>query len=407
MPRRPCSRRTGIEPDIAIVKYKSLVGGGMMKIVNQTVPEALQRLGYSDAQVASLIKFIDENDTIEGAPELDPAHLPIFDCAFRPMNGTRSIHHMGHLKMMGAAQPFISGAISKTVNVPTDATPDDIADTYMQAWKLGIKAVAIYRDGSKRTQPLNTSSETPKAGSSDLAEAAVAAVPTAVRRRLPDERASITHKFTIGGHEGYLTVGLYPDTGKPGEIFIRMSKEGSSISGLMDSFATAISMALQYGVPLQTLVDKFIHSRFEPSGFTGNKEIPMAKSIMDYMFRYMALKFLAKDERRNVGLIADQEGYGDPAPSATQRLGGDHDAKNGSLSNGNGTSGYKNGVQTKPAVAVAELAPNATAQVAEHDEQEIYRAQSDAPPCPDCGALTVRNGACYRCVSCGTSLGCS
>ena len=401
---------TGIEPDIAIVKYKSLVGGGMMKIVNQTVPEALQRLGYDEAQVEGIIKFIDEHDTIEGAPDLSAEHLPIFDCAFRPMNGTRSIHYRGHIKMMAAAQPFISGAISKTVNVPNDATPEDIAETYMEAWKLGIKAVAIYRDGSKRTQPLNTSKEVPaeKAGMKatppqDAAMPATLAPPKAVRRRLPDERAGVTHKFSIGGHEGYLTVGLYPDTNQPGEIFIRMSKEGSSISGLMDSFATAISLALQYGVPLSTLVDKFIHSRFEPSGFTGNKEIPMAKSVMDYIFRYLALRFLQKEDRHNVGLLADQDdaAYAAPARLPSPPPSPAHDSKNGSLSNGNG----KNGSGPKSS-DLAHLAETNTAAIADH-EREIYRMQSDAPPCPECGAITIRSGACYKCLSCGTSLGCS
>ncbi len=405
---------TGIEPDIAIVKYKSLVGGGMMKIVNQTVPEALQRLGYDEAAAAGIIRFIDEHDTIEGAPGLQPEHLAIFDCAFRPMNGTRSIHYRGHLKMMAAAQPFISGAISKTCNMPNDATPDEIAQTYLEAWKLGIKAVAIYRDGSKRTQPLNMQSE--KAAAKAAAAEAVApeaapanalptnalAVPKAVRRRLPDEREGVTHKFSIGGHEGYLTVGLYPDTRQPGEIFIRMSKEGSSISGLMDSFATAISLALQYGVPLSTLVDKFIHSRFEPSGFTGNKEIPMAKSVMDYIFRYLALRFLQKEDRHNVGLLADQPAEGDaysapPKPSAPA-----HDSKSGTLSNGIAKNGNGNGHTSSN----AHLAETNTATLADH-EHEIYRAQSDAPPCPECGAITIRNGACYRCISCGTSLGCS
>ena len=396
---------TGIEPDIAIVKYKSLVGGGMMKIVNQTVPEALDRLGYDEAQAAGIIKFIDENDTIEGAPGLKSEHLPIFDCAFRPMNGTRSIHYRGHLKMMAAAQPFISGAISKTVNVPTDASPEDIAETYLEAWQLGIKAVAIYRDGSKRTQPLNTSSEKSMEAKAAAAEAiapenvlsTVPAPPKAVRRRLPDERDGITHKFSIGGHEGYLTVGLYPDTRQPGEIFIRMSKEGSSISGLMDSFATAISLALQYGVPLSTLVDKFIHSRFEPSGFTGNKEIPMAKSVMDYIFRYLALRFLQKEDRHNVGLIADQEDtYAAPPKLAAPT----HDSKSGTLSSG------KNGNGTGHKSDNAHLAETNTATLADH-EHEIYRAQSDAPPCPECGAITIRSGACYKCLSCGTSLGCS
>ncbi len=388
---------TGIEPDIAIVKYKSLVGGGMMKIVNQTVPEALQRLGYTDAQVASIIGFIDEHDTVEGAPDLRKEHLPIFDCAFRPMNGTRSIHYRGHIKMMAAAQPFISGAISKTVNVPTDATPDDIAETYMEAWKLGLKAIAIYRDGSKRTQPLNTSKETPQGEKSGAALPAEELSPaTAVRHRLPDERDSLTHKFSIAGHEGYLTVGLYPDTHQPGEIFIRMSKEGSSISGLMDSFATAISLALQYGVPLQTLVDKFIHSRFEPSGFTGNKEIPIAKSVMDYIFRYLALKFIAKEDRANVGLLSDQPAY-DEKPADN------HDAKSGTLSNGNGSNGV-NGYKSGP--DLSHLADTSTASITEH-ERDIFRMQSDAPPCPECGAITIRSGACYKCLSCGTSLGCS
>ena len=391
---------TGIEPDIAIVKYKSLVGGGMMKIVNQTVPESLTKLGYTQGQMEAIIKFIDENDTIEGAPDLKPEHLPVFDCAFRPMNGTRSIHHMGHIQMMAAAQPFISGAISKTVNVPNEATAETISDTYMQAWKLGLKAVAIYRDGSKRTQPLNTSKETP--AGEKLPAQAEGLPPQAVRHRLPDERASVTHKFSIGGHEGYLTVGLYPENGQPGEIFIRMSKEGSSISGLMDSFATAISLALQYGVPLSTLVDKFIHSRFEPSGFTGNKDIPMAKSVMDYIFRYLALRFLQREERHNVGLLADQDPDKAVAPLPTPKLlpaAPTHDAKNGSLSSGNGAhkgDGADN----------AHLADTRTASITDH-EREIYRMQSDAPPCPECGAITIRSGACYKCVSCGTSLGCS
>ena len=399
---------TGIEPDIAIVKYKSLVGGGMMKIVNQTVPEALDRLGYDEAQAQGIIKFIDENDTIEGAPGLKPEHLAIFDCAFRPMNGTRSIHYRGHLKMMAAAQPFISGAISKTVNVPNDATADDIAQTYLEAWRMGVKAVAIYRDGSKRTQPLNTASEKSLEAKAAAAEAvapetapSALAVPKAVRRRLPDERDGVTHKFSIGGHEGYLTVGLYPDTRQPGEIFIRMSKEGSSISGLMDSFATAISLALQYGVPLSTLVDKFIHSRFEPSGFTGNKEIPMAKSVMDYIFRYLALRFLQKEDRHNVGLIADQEdAYAAPARPALPT----HDSKSGTLSSkiGSGSNGNGSGHHN----ANAHLAETSTASITDH-EREISLMQSDAPPCPECGAITIRSGACYKCLSCGTSLGCS
>jgi ribonucleoside-diphosphate reductase alpha chain len=374
---------TGVEPDIAIVKYKSLVGGGMMKIVNQTVPEALRRLGYSDAQVKGILEFIEEHDTIEGAPALKPEHLPIFDCAFRPTNGTRTIHYKGHIKMMAVVQPFISGAISKTVNVPEDATPEEIATTYIEGWKLGLKAIAIYRDGSKKTQPLTTKRD---AGTEKAILETIPVKPT--RHKLPDERPSITHKFSIGGHEGYITVGLYPDSGMPGEIFVTMAKEGSTISGLMDGFATAISLALQYGVPLSTLVDKFIHSRFEPSGFTNNKEIPMAKSVMDYIFRWMALKFMHKEERQNVGLLADQvieeetpgnaEATETAAPATPQ-----------------------NGGSPKPLMLA-----KGTATFTDH-EREIFRQQSDAPPCPDCGALTVRSGACYKCMQCGTSLGCS
>ena len=400
---------TGIEPDIAIVKYKSLVGGGMMKIVNQTVPEALQRLGYSEADVENIIKFIDENDTIEGANALKPEHLPIFDCAFRAANGTRSIHYKGHIKMMAAAQPFISGAISKTVNVPQDCTPDEIAETYLESWKLGLKAVAIYRDGSKKTQPLNTSKETP-AGEKQTANVDIP--PRAVRRRLPDERTSITHKFSIGGHEGYITVGLYPDTNDPGEIFIRMAKEGSSISGLMDSFATAISLSLQYGVPLSTLVDKFIHSRFEPSGFTNNKDIPMAKSVMDYIFRWLALKFLEKDQRRNVGLIADMEPVAEdptpasPAPAKPLTNGSGSHGPLTPNNGGTGMNGNGNGNgHAKKELKIAQVGAPSTALA--DKEHQTFMSQSDAPPCPECGAITIRSGACYKCPQCGTSLGCS
>ncbi|MBC8102877.1 MAG: vitamin B12-dependent ribonucleotide reductase, partial [Cytophagales bacterium] len=297
---------TGVEPDIAIVKYKSLVGGGMFKIVNQTVPEALERLGYSASERKAILDYIEANDTIEGAPGLADEHLSVFDCAFRAKNGTRTIHYLGHIKMMAAVQPFISGAISKTVNMPHDATPEEIAEAYLQAWKLGTKALAIYRDGSKKTQPLSTGATETKKEAVAVAAAAAPLEARPLRRKLPDERQSLTHKFSVGGHEGYITIGLYPDQ-TPGEIFITMSKEGSVVSGLMDSFATSISLALQYGVPLRTLVEKFMHTRFEPSGFTGNPDIPMAKSIMDYLFRYVALKFLDKDERAHVGLIADQQ----------------------------------------------------------------------------------------------------
>jgi ribonucleoside-diphosphate reductase alpha chain len=276
---------TGSEPDIALVKYKKLVGGGLMKIVNQTVPMALQKLGYSAQQVREIVEYIDENDTIEGAPHIKDAHLPVFDCAFKPARGVRSIHYMGHIKMVGATQPFLSGAISKTVNVPKDATVEEIQQAYIDAWRLGAKAVSIYRDGSKRTQPLNTARDKDKAAAPDVA-------PGPARRRLPDERHAITHKFDIAGHEGYITVGLFED-GQPGEIFLVMAKEGSTISGFADAFAQAISYALQYGVPLQDLVDKFSHVRFEPSGMTKNPDVRFAKSIVDYIFRWMATKFLS------------------------------------------------------------------------------------------------------------------
>src|SRR5580700_8433220 len=308
---------TGIEPDIALVKYKKLVGGGMLKIVNGTVPRALKRLGYDSREVQEIVEHLDENETIEGAPHLADAHLPVFDCAFKPRAGARTIHYQGHLRMMGAVQPFISGAISKTINMPAEADIDDVAEAYMTAWKLGLKAVAIYRDGSKRTQPLNTSKGNAESASVAAAPApaaaAMAAVMTATagserglhRKKMPDERKSITHKFDIAGHEGYITVGMYED-GLPGEIFVMMSKQGSTISGLMDSFATAISYALQYGVPLRFLVDKFSHMRFEPSGFTKNPQIPYAKSIVDYLFRWLASKFLDEEARREVGVIALQ-----------------------------------------------------------------------------------------------------
>ena len=280
---------TGVEPDIALVKYKKLVGGGLMKIVNQTVPMALTKLGYTPPQVDAIVDYIDKNETIEGAPGLKESHLPVFDCAFKAAKGHRSIHYMGHIKMMGATQPFISGAISKTVNVPKEATVEEIMQAYIQSWKLGAKAISIYRDGSKRTQPLNTSKDKTPA---ELAQLAKQLVTQPVRRKLPDERKAITHKFDIAGHEGYITVGLFDD-GQPGEIFLVMAKEGSTISGFADAFAQAISYALQYGVPLQALVDKFSHVRFEPSGMTRNPEIRFAKSIVDYIFRWMASKFLS------------------------------------------------------------------------------------------------------------------
>ncbi len=303
---------TGIEPDIALIKYKKLVGEGFLKIVNQTVPAALRRLGYSADEVETIIAYINEHETIEGAPALKPEHLPVFDCAFKPVNGQRSIHYMGHVRMMGAVQPFISGAISKTVNMPEAATAEEIEQVYLEGWKQGLKAIAIYRDGSKRSQPLSTGKKKDGdvvAGDTEIVEklrkqlaAAQAEAGLPHRRRLPSERTAVTHKFDIAGHEGYITVGLYPD-GQPGEIFLKMAKEGSTVSGLMDSFATTVSVALQYGVPLRDLVNKFAHVRFEPSGFTGNQEIPIAKSTVDYIFRWLGGRFLSDDDKASLGLI--------------------------------------------------------------------------------------------------------
>jgi ribonucleoside-diphosphate reductase alpha chain len=356
---------TGIEPDIALVKYKKLVGGGVLKIVNNTVPLALQKLGYSAETISSILQFIDEVETIEGAPGLDGEDLAVFDCAFKPHNGTRSIHYMGHIRMMGAVQPFLSGAISKTVNMPTTATAQDIETAYVEAWKLGLKAIAIYRDGCKRSQPLNTKKEEAKADERPAEATRLA------RRRLPDERRSITHKFSIGGHEGYMTVGMYED-GTPGELFVTMAKEGSVVSGLMDNFATMISMALQYGVPLKVLADKFSHTRFEPSGFTGNPDIPIAKSITDYIFRWLALKFL-------------------PAEDGAQ------------------AQPYLPGVEPLPPAKAKQKVIEATpvrAEPAPRTNGTVDR-QTDAPPCPTCGSITVRNGACYKCLNCGSTTGCS
>jgi len=364
---------TGIEPDIALVKYKRLVGGGVLKIVNNTVPLALQKLGYSPDTIHGILGFIDEMETIEGAPGLRDEHLPVFDCAFKPGNGARSIHYMGHIRMMGAVQPFISGAISKTVNMPTQATAQDIEQAYLEAWRLGLKAIAVYRDGCKRSQPLNT-------GKEKREETAAAPAPERLaRRRLPDERRSITHKFSIGGHEGYLTVGMYDD-GAPGELFITMAKEGSVVSGLMDNFATSISMALQYGVPMRVLCDKFSHTRFEPSGFTGNPAIPIAKSVTDYIFRWLALKFLPGDDAQQL-----EQTKKDLSPgSAPQAL---------KLPASRST--------------VEVVLPPVARQPAPDEIYASIQGQQDAPPCPTCGSITVRNGACYKCNNCGSTTGCS
>ncbi len=360
---------TGVEPDIALVKYKQLAGGGLMKLVNRTLPPALKRLGYTEAEVEAIVKHVDERETIEGAAELKAEHLPVFDCAFRPKNGTRFISYKAHLRMMAAVQPFLSGAISKTVNVPTETTVDEIMQTYLEGWHMGLKAVAIYRDGSKRTQPLNTSRD----AEGERAEAAAAAKITPARkpfrRRMPATRQSITHKFEVAGHEGYLTVGMYED-GSPGELFITMAKEGSTVGGTMDAFGTAISLCLQYGVPVQELCQKFAHSRFEPSGFTKNPDIPIAKSIVDYIFRWLGITFPNGHSAQHARQAAEA------APAA----------------------------EAPRAEAGAESASSGEQRV---DSQFRGVVSSDAPACDNCGSITVRNGACYRCYNCGNSMGCS
>jgi ribonucleoside-diphosphate reductase alpha chain len=397
---------TGVEPDIALVKYKRLVGGGLLKIVNGTVPEALRRLGYTAAEVEAIVAHINARDTIEGAPHLKDEHLPVFDCAFRSTNGTRSIHYMGHIRMMAAVQPFLSGAISKTVNLPNDCTVQDIEDAYIQAWKLGLKAIAVYRDGCKRTQPLSTNLSQATSNGSMVALAAIpvdplellapeerrlvealrvrksrpAGPPMANRYKLPDERASFTHKFSIGGHEGYITVGMYED-GSPGEIFVRMAKEGSVIAGLMDSFATSVSLALQHGVPLHLLIEKFKGTRFEPSGFTGNQEIPIATSIMDYLFRWLALRFPA-------------EGMSPLVESHPAARGAQLDLPRVPLLS-------KDLIEDKVGT-VAALTP-----IPVEVKDRAWVQETDAPPCHECGTLMVRNGACHKCPNCGSTSGCS
>jgi ribonucleoside-diphosphate reductase alpha chain len=476
---------TGIEPDIALVKYKKLVGEGFLKIVNNTVPHALRRLGYTPDQVDSIVAYINERETIEGAPDLRPEDLPVFDCAFKPVNGSRSIHYMGHLRMMAAVQPFLSGAISKTVNMPEAATPAEIESVYMEGWRMGLKAIAIYRDNSKRSQPLMAGKKKDKAEASEEAlaratataqalEAAAVAEHAALvaaehkpyRHRLPDERKAITHKFSVNNHEGYITVGLY-ENGQPGEIFLKMAKEGSTMSGLLDTFATTVSVALQYGVPLHDLVFKFAHARFEPSGFTSNPEIPIAKSIVDYIFRWLGSKFLPPEDRAQLGLVdrssADESSV-QPLNLGLSGTGGQ---------GGAGTSGSADSPAAGPASppsggsggtaasADASAAPSAPTAVATQPParetppeppsasaspsasgsatvpapgpngksngngngnsglraalgglgvgkaQVTFSAQADAPSCADCGSIMVRNGSCYKCLNCGSTSGCS
>jgi ribonucleoside-diphosphate reductase alpha chain len=495
---------TGVEPDLALVKYKKLVGGGMIKIVNNTVPAALFKLGYDHEEVNAIVSYIDATGTIEGAPGIKPEHLAVFDCSFKPAKGTRSIHYMGHIKMMSATQPFLSGAISKTVNLPQEATIEDVAEAYASSWRGGIKAVAIYRDGSKGTQPLNTSMDTKKEPSAldavssrvlaqlaasqpavdadlkaleakpsekveltakqvaaaaaayqkaldEVARASAVMVltaspaigaapeparevqdlnspPRAVRHRLQEERASITHKFSIAGHEGYITVGLYP-SGQPGEIFIRMAKEGSTVSGLMDAFATSISLALQHGVPLKVLCEKFAHTRFEPSGWTGNEQIGYAKSLMDYIFRWLNLRFLSGEQLTLfAGLaprvpqlpespsILPETDVEDDAAAAQQNLTKlvEEVAKRLNQVSSNHTSPGGGGGIAPEVHGVASTGN--PAGMPDMQDRGLYHAadamremyeMGDAPSCPTCGAIMVRNGSCYRCMSCGSTSGCS
>jgi ribonucleoside-diphosphate reductase alpha chain len=476
---------TGIEPDLALVKYKKLVGGGMIKIVNNTVPSALIKLGYDEAEVNAIVSYIDATGTIEGAPAIKPEHLAVFDCSFKPSKGTRSISYMGHIKMMGATQPFLSGAISKTVNLPQDCSVDDIAEAYMESWRQGLKAVAIYRDNSKGTQPLNVTAQTDAdkkgtrstnaiapvaAGSIEIEEAVVAAKaaaaqaveaannkisalelqlrqiteaamknsdsadaqapPRAVRHRLPAERASVTHKFGLAGHEGYITVGLYPN-GQPGEIFIRMAKEGSTVSGLMDSFATAVSLALQHGVPLRVLCEKFAHTRFEPSGWTGNEQIGYAKSIMDYIFRWIQIRFLSGHQLDLFAGLGPQasipvEGTV-TAPANTVNLSASASSAAPLLSSRSEVEGpafgYDSHEHTHTTTPPQQgIAPDLSARsgldtaVPSFEDRGLYHASDamksmydmgDSPSCATCGAIMTRSGSCYRCMSCGSTSGCS
>jgi len=389
---------TGIEPDFSLVKFKELVGGGQMTIVNRTVPLALRTLGYTDAQVEQIEAYIDEHATIIGAPELADEHLEVFDVAV----GQRAISHMGHIKMMGAVQPFISGAISKTVNMPETTTVDDISDAYMQAWKLGVKALAIYRDGSKTAQALRTDAKDTKKDSASAEAAPVE--PEQVRRRMPRERQSITHKFGIGqGHEGYITAGMYED-GTLGEIFLTdIGKEGSTLRGMMNSFATAISIGLQYGVPLETYVRKFSYMRFDPEGMTTNPEIPFAKSMPDYIMRWLASRFLDVDVQEELGILTPEVRARKAAQEALMR--GDAPAPTNGGGNGHSGNGGNGG-----GGATAEATPAKPAAEALTDEPPVRPAKlvglDLGPACEQCGGMMQRTGSCYTCTSCGNNTGC-
>ena len=404
---------TGIEPDFSLVKYKELVGGGTMTIANRTVPMALRTLGYTDTQVEQIEAYVAEHGTILGAPELSEEHLPVFDVAV----GERAISHAGHIKMMGAVQPFLSGSISKTVNMPQTATVEDIAEAYIDAWKLGVKALAIYRDGSKTAQALRTDAQEVKevkakaeaaisAGEEVFTAAEVearieeavaralkqaAASDAPARKRMPRERKSLTHKFSLGGHEGYITAGMYDD-GTVGEIFLTdIGKEGSTLRGMMNSFATAISIALQYGVPLETLVSKFAYMRFEPEGITTNPEIPFAKSMPDYIMRWLASRFLDADIQEELGILTPEVRAKKTAEDTTSGAAG-------------GSSGPANG-GTAP--TPAESQPAAAAMT---DSPPVVPARMIGldlgPACNQCGGMMQRTGSCYTCSSCGNNTGC-
>ena len=424
---------TGVEPDIALVKYKLLAGGGMLKLVNRTVPMALERLGYNAEEIKSICDEIDKDDTIETSKKLSREHLPIFDCAFKPQKGTRSIHYAAHLKMMAAVQPFISGAISKTINMPKEATAEEIKTAYIEGWKMGLKAVAIYRDGSKMLQPVKTDEHKDESKIDKTEKKAVPAKP--FRRRLAETRKSITHKFSVAGHEGYLTVGLYED-GQPGELFITMAKEGSTVGGLMDVVGTCVSMSLQYGVPLVTLVDKFRHARFEPSGMTSNKNIPFAKSLIDYIFCWMGCEFIPGYAEKNT----PNRGESNPSDNKTNTTAKTLVEKTKDLAK---KIAEAKAVAVKPAIKaiepqgrieksrLADIADRAVSMVnsivkgdsetqagstgslqaeaiaMQQFNSQFEHFQDDAPACDICGSITVRNGSCYKCFNCGNSMGCS
>ncbi len=431
---------TGIEPDIALVKYKLLAGGGMLKLVNRTVPMALERLGYTPEEIKAICDHIDAAETIEGAPKLTEDHLQIFDCAFKPRNGKRFIKYLAHLKMMAAVQPFVSGAISKTINMPTESTTEDIMAAYTEGWKLGLKAVAIYRDGSKRHQPVSTDNKTKK---NEKAKVVVEAPARPFRRRLPDTRQSLTHKFSVTGHEGYLTVGLYED-GQPGELFITMAKEGSTVGGLMDVIGTCTSMALQYGVPLITLVDKFRHARFEPSGMTSNRDIPFAKSLIDYIFCWLGCQFIPGYADKNLPNRPAATQENKTTTTARELVEKTKDlahkiAEAKAVGEANKKKPAKDSdpkalkiTRTAPAAPVMRTEPKIDTAAANRlgvfipagatedngpTEAEALAMQQfsaqfahfgdDAPACDICGAITVRNGTCYKCFNCGNSMGCS